>query len=441
MTARSPLPPDLAAESLRTWDTGPVAPAVPPQLEPPQDASASERVEALRARHALRERRARDFVADSMNPRKGLPVAPARAVIAFLGGLLRDRRGAVALVLLGNGLAAVCALLVPRLLGALVDTTVSGLRDGTGEATLTAATSTAVVVAALVVAQSVLTLLATGFSGVLGQGLLAAAREHVVRAILRLPLSRVEAASSGDLVTRVTRDVGTMSDSVRWALPQTVVAGTTVVLTLVAMVTSSWLLSLPSLVLMSLSLVSIRRYLVRAPRGYLTEGGTYSRINSTLTETVEGARTVEALGLQGARLRRGEDDIAVSSQAERYTMNPAQPDVRRHGPRLQPAPGAGARDRCGRGARRVGHHRAGHDSRPLRRGAVGSLRPAGAHRRPGPGRGGLDHQAARHRHGATRPGRGTRPPRGCPPRRRGPALRLPPRGRRAPRHRPRAAAR
>jgi len=320
VTTCSPLPPDLAAESLRTWDTGPVPPAVPPQLEPPHGAPARERLEALRARHALREQRARDFVADSMNPRKGLPVAPARAVIAFLGGLLRDRRGAVVLVLVGNALAAVCALLVPRLLGGLVDTTVAGLHDGSGDATLAAATSTAVLVAVLVVAQSVLTLLATGFGGVLGQGLLAAAREHVVRAILRLPLSRVEAASSGDLVTRVTRDVGTMSDSVRWALPQTVVAGTTVVLTLVAMVTSSWVLSLPSLVLMSLSLIAIRRYLVRAPRGYLTEGGTYSRINSTLTETVEGARTVEALGLQGARLRRGEDDIAVSSQAERYTM-------------------------------------------------------------------------------------------------------------------------
>ena len=44
------------------------------------------------------------------------------------------------------------------------------------------------------------------------------------------------------------------------------------------------------------------------------------KINTTLTETVEGARTVEAIGLADLRLRAGEDDIAVSAQAERYGL-------------------------------------------------------------------------------------------------------------------------
>ena len=118
-------------------------------------------------------------------------------------------------------------------------------------------------------------------------------------------------------MTRVTRDVGTMSESVRWALPEAIIASITVVLTLVAMVSNSLVLSLPSIVLMGLALLQVRRYLKRAPKGYLTEGGTYSRINTTLTETVEGARTVEALGLGEQRLHRGDDDIEVSGQAER----------------------------------------------------------------------------------------------------------------------------
>ena len=42
--------------------------------------------------------------------------------------------------------------------------------------------------------------------------------------MLGLPLGRVESASSGDLVTRVTRDVCTMSQSVRFGLPEAVVA-------------------------------------------------------------------------------------------------------------------------------------------------------------------------------------------------------------------------
>ena len=54
--------------------------------------------------------------------------------------------------------------------------------------------------------------------------------------------------------------------------------------------------------------------------GYITEGGTYSMINSTLTETVEGARTVEALGLQDNRVRANDTDIALSARGRRYTM-------------------------------------------------------------------------------------------------------------------------
>ena len=314
------LPPDLAAESARTWDAASHVPAVPDGLHPRSGLSVRERVTALRRRHLLRERRAQEFVADTMNARTGLPIADNHRVVRFIGSLLSHERGLVVVVVLANALAATAGLLVPRLLGELVDSTVADVQAGRVDAALAGANTAALVVAGLVVVQSAFTLAAKTSSAVLGQSVLASAREYVVRAILRLPLSRVESASSGDLVTRVTRDVGTMSESVRWALPESIVASITVLLTLVAMVSNSSVLSLPSIVLMSLALLQVRRYLRRAPKGYLTEGGTYSRINTTLTETVEGARTVEALGLTRQRLQRGDEDIEVSGQAERYTL-------------------------------------------------------------------------------------------------------------------------
>ncbi len=318
--ALSPLPPQLAAASRETWDAAATPPPVPAALRPEPDQGPAQRVRALHRRHGLRERRAQEFVADSMSSTKGLPIADNRQVIRFVGGLLGERRLLVAGVVVANALAAVAGLLVPRLLGNLVDSTVADVQAGRVDAALAGANSAAVVVAGLVVLQGLFAFVAKLTSTVLGQDVLAAAREYVVRAILRLPLSRVESASSGDLVTRVTRDVGTMSESVRWALPESIVAGITVALTLVAMVSNSWVLSVPSVVLMSLAMIQVRRYLLRAPKGYLTEGGTYSRINTTLTETVEGARTVEALRLSRHRLTRGDGDIEVSGQAERYTM-------------------------------------------------------------------------------------------------------------------------
>jgi ABC-type multidrug transport system fused ATPase/permease subunit len=300
--------------SEETWRDGPPGPRFPLSLNPTRQGSIGERAVAWRNRHLLRERRARSFFASAMNPERGLPVAPARAVIGFLATLLRSRRLMLAALLVLNALAAVAGLAVPKILGWIVD---SAAAPGTVPAALD---RLALAVAGVVVLQAVLAFLARWAASVFGQDVLASAREYVVRTVLALPLGKVESASSGDLVTRVTRDVSTMSESVRSGLPEAIIGAVTTALTVAAMIWNSALLSVPLLVSTPLLVFCVGRYLQRAPKGYITEGGTYSDINSTLTETVEGARTVEALGLQQARVDLGDADVAASSQAERYTM-------------------------------------------------------------------------------------------------------------------------
>ncbi|UAL31796.1 ABC transporter ATP-binding protein/permease [Nocardioides rotundus] len=264
-------------------------------------------------RHHLRRQTAEEVYAASRNPERGWPVADDHAVFGFFRDLISTRRRQVTLLVLLNALAAAAALAVPRLLGDLVDQTDAGLVERVD--------TLALWVVVVVIAQAALTFFAQWTSTLFGQDLLATAREYVVRTILRLPVGQVESASTGDLVTRVTRDVGTMSRSVQFGLPMAIISLLTVVLSVVAMLLNSVLLAVPSLLLIASSWFAVRGYLRRAPKGYITEGSTYSRINTTLTETVEGARTLEALGLEGRRVQQGSDDIAVSSQAERYTMS------------------------------------------------------------------------------------------------------------------------
>jgi ABC-type multidrug transport system fused ATPase/permease subunit len=300
--------------SAETWRSTPPPPQVPEVLLAPKSGSSASRLRALRRRHLLRERRAEEFFADSRKPDLGLPVADRRDVGAFTARLLSRRRWIITALLLLHALAAVAGLIVPRILGSLVDAASAG---GTLASTLD---GLALAVTSVVVMQAILIFFALWVSVIFGQDLLSEAREHVVQTVLGLPLGRVESASTGDLVTRVTRDVSTMSMSVRFGLPESVIAGMTTLLTVVAMLLNSPLLTVPLLVTAPLLIIAARRYVKRAPKGYITEGGTYSQINSTFTETVEGVRTVEALGLQRNRLQRGDDDIAVSAQAERYTM-------------------------------------------------------------------------------------------------------------------------
>ena len=306
---------ELLTGSASTWRDEPLSPRVGLEFAVDKTAGWRQRLAAWRERHRLRGEHARAVFAESRHPDQGLPVAGTRSAFAFVGDLLSTRRGKLAAMLGFNALAAAAGLVVPRLLGDLVDAAAAGT------ASLAELDGVLLGILAVVVAQALATFVGKRASAVLGYDLLAAARESVVRTVLRLPLGRVEAASSGDLITRITSDVSKMSTSVRWGLPHLVTSTSIVVLTVVALVLNSWLLALPLLLTAGILFAAVRRYLRRAAPGYITESRTYSVINSTLTETVEGARTVEALGLVDVRQDRLNDDIAESAQAERYTMS------------------------------------------------------------------------------------------------------------------------
>ena len=94
----------------------------------------------------------------------------------------------------------------------------------------------------------------------------------------------------------------------------------TAVVTFVAALSVGWWVALPCLLGVPPLVIGLRWYLARAKDGYLRESASYSQINATLTETVEGARTVEALGTGQERIEAIDDDIPESYSAERYTL-------------------------------------------------------------------------------------------------------------------------
>ena len=89
----------------------------------------------------------------------------------------------------------------------------------------------------------------------------------------------------------------------------------------IAAVTVGWWALLPCLLAVPPVVIGLRWYLARAKDGYLAETASYSQITTTLSETVEGSRTVEALGLGAKRVELGDDDCAKSFEAEKYTLH------------------------------------------------------------------------------------------------------------------------
>ena len=243
-----------------------------------------------------------------------LPVADAAQVKAEGRRLMSMHQGPLAAVVGLYVLAAIAGLAGPFLVGRLVD----AISVGT---TANFVTLVAVSLAGFVIVQTVLSRWAQRKGMVLGEKVFAQLREEFMEQVTSLPLSTVEKAGTGDLVSRTTNDVETVSHTVRFGVPQVLVSVATITLTVAAAVLASPLVAVALLVGVPLLVPVTRWYLKRATPGYLRERESYAVLNGAITETIEGARTVDALSL--GPHRRGRIDAALRNcfEREKYTLN------------------------------------------------------------------------------------------------------------------------
>jgi ABC-type multidrug transport system fused ATPase/permease subunit len=243
-----------------------------------------------------------------------LPVADFRQVRRYVRSLISQHPRALATTMGLYALAAVSGLVGPRLLGDIVQSVQEHSTAGHID-------TLALALGAFVIVQTVLTRYAYVAAGWFGTVILAKLREDFVEKVLALPLSTVEKAGSGDLVTRASRDVDALRRSAQMAAPETLVSVVTILLTVVATLLVSPLLFLSVLVVIPPLFVVTRWYLHRATAGYLRENAAYGRVTDGLGATVAGAATIEAFGLQERRIESAQDELAGSYRAERYTLS------------------------------------------------------------------------------------------------------------------------
>ncbi len=245
--------------------------------------------------------------------RRTLPIAPGPVVRRHVRVLLREHRRPLTWVLLWHAIAALVGLAGPWVIGQVVGAVTQG------DADLSTIDRLVGLLAAAVVIEAVVTWVARRSSFVLSESIFARLREEFVGSAVRLPLSTVERAGTGDLLARTTNDIDAISYVIRFGVPTIVVSIMTVAVTAVATVFASPLAALPLLLTPLIWFLPTRSYLRLAGPGYLWEHATYARLNGVAAETVDGAATVDALGLQGARGARFDDALAECHDAERYT--------------------------------------------------------------------------------------------------------------------------
>lgn len=241
-----------------------------------------------------------------------LPVADARQSWQHATRLLRPQKAAVVvttlLLLAGSG----AALLIPLVLGQIVD----AVLDNSGMGRIA-------VYAGLVVTAGIVSALLLRAGGRLLvsclQRALAGLREEVFAAAVRLDQDIVEDAGTSDVVSRVTGDVEAVTGAVSDVLPRFVQAGFTILLTIVGLAALDPWLALAALIAVPVQAYTTVRFLRRSRPLYRRLRREESDRGQTIIESVRGADTITAARAQTPHLQQ----IAIRSLTAVETQHEA----------------------------------------------------------------------------------------------------------------------
>lgn len=232
-------------------------------------------------------------------PAAALPVASGREVSALLWRMLRGRRWALAGVLALFLVEAALALVFPLVAGSLVDAVIAAAGSGVPASFW--------VQAAILAASALAGAAVTWAGGValarLVETVVAELREDYVAAALDLPRTMVDAAGTGDLVTRAGDDVARVSEALPTVLPRVAVSVFTLVLTGAGLAAIDPRFLLAFAVTVPFYALIVRWYLASAPTVYASERSAESVRAQHILGTLTQLPTVVAHRI-GARQRR-----------------------------------------------------------------------------------------------------------------------------------------
>ncbi|MGI6373987.1 MAG: ABC transporter ATP-binding protein [Patescibacteria group bacterium] len=205
---------------------------------------------------------------------------------------LRSYRLAIIGVIVLALASTIFSIISPKILGDITNTIVSG-QSGSGIAFGR--------ILSLVKLLLTLYLLSLG-TGYLHRWLMAGVtqkitfslRHDIAAKINRLPLSYYDRQTHGEILSRVTNDVDTVSQSLDQSLTQLVSAMTTLVGVIVMMFLISWQLSLVALIVMPLGFLFVKFVIKRSQKQFLRQQRYLGEINGHIEEMFSGHLVVKA---------------------------------------------------------------------------------------------------------------------------------------------------
>jgi subfamily B ATP-binding cassette protein MsbA len=185
-----------------------------------------------------------------------------------------------------------------------------------------------IVILGAVTAKSVLSWLAGNFGASLQESVTRDLRNATYAHLQRLPLGWFSRVKTGQILARVMNDTQQTKQVITELVTRSLLSATTVLVTIAAMLATSWSLTLLALVVAPLLIAALQPLLRKLRKGFRRTGDQQGELTSVVQESVSGIRLVKSFGgeaYEERRFRDASDRLAKGLARVARTTYLAQP--------------------------------------------------------------------------------------------------------------------
>ncbi len=119
-------------------------------------------------------------------------------------------------------------------------------------------------------------------------------RNQIIEKIDRIPLNYFDTTSQGDVLSRVTNDIDTLSQSLSQSITQLVTSIATIIGVLIMMLTINFIMTLVALAIVPISLLIVTRIIKRSQKHFATQQKYLGHVNGHVEEMYGGHLVMKA---------------------------------------------------------------------------------------------------------------------------------------------------
>ncbi len=132
-------------------------------------------------------------------------------------------------------------------------------------------------------------------------------RKEISKKVNRLPLKYFDKVSHGEVLSRVTNDVDTVSQSLNQSLSQIITSATTLVGVLIMMLSISWQMTIVALLILPISMIVVMGVVKRSQKYFKAQQKSLGEVNGHIEEVYGGHNIMKAFNAKEQVVSEFED--------------------------------------------------------------------------------------------------------------------------------------